>query len=354
MIRLEPAIRSLSAASLVSRARSHHRAGHCAVDPARLRHHRLLQGGRHPHLQGRAARRPAPAQYIYAPDAPWKYDTDQLAAISEIRTTTAAPIVQRILDAHGVQHDAEGRRPGVADVRAPGTDLRRRHPGRHCRGFRQPAAAAERGGLGRRSARSCWRSPPTSHSPCCRSGRSTARCAELKTASDKFQQQNLLLDTALENMVAGAGDVRCRGARRDRQRPLRADLRPSSPAGQAWHDAARDSVAPRRAHGLYTGMQVEDVVRTMRERVAPRQVEPHHQQARRWPHHRRCRPPRADGGWVVTHEDVTERETLTRGCAQNSCSSSARTARRRRTCASMPRSTTCRRACACSTPSSAW
>src|SRR3979490_2902950 len=42
------------------------------------------------------------AQYIYAPDAPWKYDPDQLAAMSEIRTITAAPIVQRILDARGV------------------------------------------------------------------------------------------------------------------------------------------------------------------------------------------------------------------------------------------------------------
>src|SRR5882724_643942 len=41
------------------------------------------------------------AQYIYAPDAPWKYDTDQLAAMSEIRTITAAPIVQRILDSQG-------------------------------------------------------------------------------------------------------------------------------------------------------------------------------------------------------------------------------------------------------------
>ena len=28
------------------------------------------------------------AQYIYAPGAPWRYDTDQLAAISEIRSST--------------------------------------------------------------------------------------------------------------------------------------------------------------------------------------------------------------------------------------------------------------------------
>ena len=41
------------------------------------------------------------AQYIYAPEAPWRYDTDQLAAISEIRTPTAAPIFQRILDMKG-------------------------------------------------------------------------------------------------------------------------------------------------------------------------------------------------------------------------------------------------------------
>ena len=41
------------------------------------------------------------AQYIYAPEAPWRYDTDQLAAISEIRTSATAPIVQRILDMSG-------------------------------------------------------------------------------------------------------------------------------------------------------------------------------------------------------------------------------------------------------------
>src|SRR2546430_2155327 len=41
------------------------------------------------------------AQYIYAPEAPWRYDTDQLAAISEIRSVTGAPILQRILDVRG-------------------------------------------------------------------------------------------------------------------------------------------------------------------------------------------------------------------------------------------------------------
>ena len=79
-------------------ARLHHRARHGPVHSHRLRHHRLSQGGERAHLQGRAVRGPRAAQYIYAPDAPWRYDTDQLAAISEIRTTTAAPIVQRIVD----------------------------------------------------------------------------------------------------------------------------------------------------------------------------------------------------------------------------------------------------------------
>ena len=48
------------------------------------------------------------AQYIYAPDAPWRYDIDQLAAISEIRTATATPIVQRILDKQGASMMQKG------------------------------------------------------------------------------------------------------------------------------------------------------------------------------------------------------------------------------------------------------
>ena len=80
------------------------------------------------------------AQYIYAPDAPWKYDTDQLAAMSEIRTTTAAPIVQRILDARRRHDDAEGRPAPVADICPPSADIRRRREGRHRRRCR-PACA---------------------------------------------------------------------------------------------------------------------------------------------------------------------------------------------------------------------
>ena len=42
------------------------------------------------------------AQFIYMPDAPWKYQTDQLAAIGEVRTAATAPMAQRIIDTRGV------------------------------------------------------------------------------------------------------------------------------------------------------------------------------------------------------------------------------------------------------------
>ena len=142
------------------------------------------------------------AQYIYAPDAPWKYDTDQLAAMSEIRTTTAAPIVQRILDQHGAVMAQKGdalpgrRLPGVRRYSPPAPWSARRR----CR----PACAR------------CWRRWPRS---VCGSLvlavaayfaftllplRALDRTlAELEAANDKFRHQNLLLDTALENMVQG-------------------------------------------------------------------------------------------------------------------------------------------------------
>ena len=41
------------------------------------------------------------AQYIYAPEVPRKYNTDRLAAISDILTPAGIPIAQRIIDKHG-------------------------------------------------------------------------------------------------------------------------------------------------------------------------------------------------------------------------------------------------------------
>src|SRR6476659_3362337 len=49
------------------------------------------------------------AQYIYAPDAPWKSDTNQSAAISEIVTPTVVPIVQRLIDKQGAAMMQKGK-----------------------------------------------------------------------------------------------------------------------------------------------------------------------------------------------------------------------------------------------------
>ena len=64
------------------------------------------------------------------------------------------------------------------------------------------------------------------------------------------------------------------------------------------------------ASGLYAGQNVDDVYKTMRERLYTNVVS---HVTNRLPDGRvivATIQPRADGGWVVTHQDVTERETL--------------------------------------------
>ena len=89
------------------------------------------------------------AQYIYAPDAPWKYDTDQLAAISEIRTHYRLP--------HRTAHPRCAWRADHAEGRAVGwPTFARRAPiyGRRlgvgvAEVSVQPAAVADGGHSGR-------------------------------------------------------------------------------------------------------------------------------------------------------------------------------------------------------------
>ena len=71
----------------------------------------------------------------------------------------------------------------------------------------------------------------------------------------------------------------------------------------------REVSEQRVATGLYAGMQVEDALRTMRERVARRQVS--HLTSKLGDGRTIVVSilPRADGGWVMTHQDITERET---------------------------------------------
>ena len=225
------------------------------------------------------------AQYIYAPDAPWKYDTDQLAAISEIRTTTAAPIVQRILDARGAvmmqKGDllpwptfarqapifAAGAKVGMVEVSA---SLRPLLTEVGSVGFGALVLAV--------AAYFAFTLLPL--------GALDRTLAELKTTNDKFRRQNLLLDTALENMVQGLAmfDAETRIViANDRY----AELYGIDPARIRPGTTLREIVDQRIAMGHYAGWSADDVVREMASARRLQAGQPHRQQACRWTH--RCR-----------------------------------------------------------------
>ena len=72
----------------------------------------------------------------------------------------------------------------------------------------------------------------------------------------------------------------------------------------------REIIEHRFQAGLYAGMTVEDVLATMRERVA--RGDASHLLSKPGDGTRPVglHPARADGGWVVTLQDITEREKL--------------------------------------------
>ena len=141
--------------------------------------------------------------------------------------------------------------------------------------------------------------------------------AQLASRNELLQQreaelraQNLRFDMALENMVQGLAmfDENARvviandhfaamyGLTRDQVKP---------------GTSLREITALRIASGLYAGLTVDEVVNTMRERVARGRVS-----------HLTSRlgdgrtitvsiRPTGGGGWVTTHQDITERENLT-------------------------------------------
>ena len=248
------------------------------------------------------------AQYIYAPDAPWKYDTDQLAAMSEIRTTTAAPIVQRIVDSHGAIMMQKGdvlpwptfaRR---APIFAAGTMVGSTEVSASLRPLLAEVASVGFGSLVLAvAAYFAFTLLPL--------GALDRTLAELGTTNDKFRRQNLLLDTALENMLQGLAmfDAEARVViANDRY----AELYGIDPACIMPGTTLREIVQHRMAKGLYAGHDVDDIVREMRERLGAKRVS---HISNKLPDGRIIATsvqPRADGGWVVTHEDITEREVL--------------------------------------------
>ena len=249
-------------------ARRHHRARHGPVDPHRLRHHRLLQGGRRAHLQGRAERGTGGAIHLCARCA---VEIRHRPAGGDERDPHHHRRPHRAAHPRrpGRHDDAEGRSAPVADVCPPGADIRRRRDGRHGGGVGQPAPAADGGRLRSGSALSSWRSPPISRSPFCRSARSIGRWPSSRPRTTS-------------SGVRTCSSIRrsrtwCRGWRcsTPRQRVVIANDRYAELYGidpaqlQAGHDVARDRRAAHAPKVHYAGSSADDVVREMAERSPP-------------------------------------------------------------------------------------
>ena len=248
------------------------------------------------------------AQYIYAPDAPWKYDTDQLAAISEIVTPTAVPIVQRLIDKQGAAMMQKGKAlpwptfARDAPIFASGAMVGTAQVSASLRPLLTEVGFVALGALVLAiAAYFAFAILPL--------GVIDRTLGELGAANDKLEKQNLLLDTALENMAQGLAmyDAEARIViANDRY----ARLYGLDPEQTKSGTSLRKIVELRMASGLYAGQNVDDVYKTMRERLYTNVVS---HVTNKLPDGRvivATIQPRADGGWVVTHQDVSERETL--------------------------------------------
>src|SRR5262245_56460655 len=204
------------------------------------------------------------AQYIYAPDAPWKYDTDQLAAISEIATPSAVPIVQRLLDNRGAAMMRKGKplpKPTfarTAPVFASGALVGTAEVSASLRPLLAEVGVVAAGALVLAiAAYLAFAILPL--------GVIDRTLGEVKAANDKLEQQNLLLDTALENMGQGLAmyDAEARIViANDRYARLYGldpdEIKPGT--------SLRRIVELRMANGLYAGQNADDVYKAMRER----------------------------------------------------------------------------------------
>ena len=126
---------------------------------------------------------------------------------------------------------------------------------------------------------------------------------------EKLRAQNVKLDAALSNMFQGLAmfdaDERVVIAN-DRF----AEMYGLQPALVQPGTPLRDIVQHRIASGLYVGTTAEEVVQRMRERVARKKVS--HMTATLGDGRTVAVSiqPRCDGGWVTTHQDITEHQKL--------------------------------------------
>jgi diguanylate cyclase (GGDEF)-like protein len=248
------------------------------------------------------------AQYIYAPEAPWRYDTDQLAAMSEIRSNTGAPIVQRILNVRDTPIMSKGeplawptfarRAPIVASGTVVGTAEVSASLRPLLTEVTLVAIAALLLAIGAYYAFAVLPLRVIDRS-----------LRDLEQANEKFRQQNLLLDAALETMPQGLAmyDAQERiVVANDRY----AQVFGLDPAQVTAGTTLGDVIGHRTGRGLYPGVNAEVVLETMRARIAGGSIS---RQTSRMGDGRTFSSvvqPRADGGWVVTQEDITERENL--------------------------------------------
>ncbi len=253
------------------------------------------------------------AQYIYAPEAPWRYDTDQLAAISEIRTKASSPIMQRILDQDGAVMMRRGDLLGWptfarhSPVMASGTQVGTAEVSASMRPLLMEVAFVALGSviLAVAGYFAFVRLPL---------GALDRTLGELETSYARFRQQNSLLDTALETMAQGLimydADGRVVIAN-DRY----AQLCGIDPAQLKPGITLREIVELRVANGAYPGRTADEVYENIWQRLNRNVMT---SVTNRMADGRAIIAtirPRADGGWVITHSDVSEHEALTQKLA---------------------------------------
>jgi len=131
----------------------------------------------------------------------------------------------------------------------------------------------------------------------------------MQQQDEKLRAQNVKLDAALSNMFQGLAmfdaDERVVIAN-DRF----AEMYGLQPALVKPGTPLRDIVQHRIASGLYVGTTAEEVVQRMRERVARKKAS--HMTATLGDGRTVAVSiqPRCDGGWVTTHQDITEHQKL--------------------------------------------
>jgi diguanylate cyclase (GGDEF)-like protein/PAS domain S-box-containing protein len=132
---------------------------------------------------------------------------------------------------------------------------------------------------------------------------------KLEVANARFKEQNLILDTALTNMHQGLAMFDAE------ERLVFANDRYAELYGMTSDQLKPGTTLPqiaeyRIASGLYAGLTLDETLEKMRRRIAGKTVS---YLTRKLSDGRTIAVtvrPRDDGGWVTTHEDVTEHERL--------------------------------------------